>query len=81
MANIALRGLISKTTMFLCEISLFLLQHDAIRLAGVTKKNYASFRHTIEKLLGIGKCVAIRDLCVQFGVSEASSLAQKILDK
>jgi hypothetical protein len=59
----------------------FLLQHDAIRLAGVTKKNYTSFRHTIEKLLGIGKSVAIRDVCVQFGVSEASSLAQKILDK
>lgn len=37
----------------LCEISLFLLQLDAIRPAGVTKKNYTSLRHTIEKLLGI----------------------------
>jgi hypothetical protein len=58
-----------------------LLQLDAIRLAGVTKKNYTSFRHTIEKLLGIEKHITIKDLCVQFGVSEAMSLAQMILNK
>jgi hypothetical protein len=66
---------------FLCEIFSFLLQLDAIKLAGVTKKNYTSSRHTIEKLLGIGKCITIKDLCVQFGVSEAMSLAQKLLEK
>jgi hypothetical protein len=60
---------------------LFLLQHDVIRLAGVKKKNYTAFRHTIEKLLGMEKHITIKDLCVQFGVSEAISLAQKILNK
>ncbi|XP_069702234.1 origin recognition complex subunit 6 isoform X2 [Periplaneta americana] len=54
---------------------------EAIKLSGTTKKNYTSFHHTIEKLLGIEKHVTIRDLCVQFGVSEASLLAQKIVDK
>lgn len=54
---------------------------DAIRLAGVTKKNYTSLCHTIEKLLGIEKHITIKDLCVQFGVSEAMSLAQKILHR
>ncbi|KDR18447.1 origin recognition complex subunit 6 [Zootermopsis nevadensis] len=54
---------------------------DAIRLAGVTKKIYTSFRHTVEKLLGIGKCITIKDLCLQFGVSEAMPLAQKLLEK
>jgi DeoR/GlpR family transcriptional regulator of sugar metabolism len=58
-----------------------LLQLDAIRLAGVTKKNYTSFYHTIEKLLGIEKSITIKDLCVQFGVSEARSLAEKVLEK
>jgi hypothetical protein len=67
--------------MLLCEISLFLLQLDAVRLAGVTKKNYTSFRHTIEKLLGIEKHITVKDLCVQFGASEAMSLAQRILHK
>jgi hypothetical protein len=67
--------------MLVCEISVFLLQLDAIRLAGVTKKNYTSFHNTIEKLLGIEKHITIKDLCVQFGVSEAMSLAQKILHK
>lgn len=66
---------------FLCEILSFLLQLDAIRLAGVTKKIYTSFRHTVEKLLGIGKCITIKDLCLQFGVSEAMPLAQKLLEK
>jgi hypothetical protein len=58
-----------------------LLQLHAIRLAGVTKKNYTSFHHTIEKLLGLEKCISIKDLCVQFGVSEAMSLAQELLEK
>lgn len=53
---------------------------DAVKISGVNKKIYTNYLNTVSKLLGKEKSTAIKDLCVQFGVSEASSAAQKILE-
>ncbi|PSN32681.1 Origin recognition complex subunit 6 [Blattella germanica] len=54
---------------------------DAIKLSGVNKKIYINYFNTVSKLLGVEKSTSIQDLCIQFGISEATSHAQKILEK
>lgn len=52
-----------------------------LRLAGVNKKQYSNGLHLVEKLLDLSKPITVKTLCVQLGVSEVTSSAEKILDK
>ncbi|CAG2060216.1 unnamed protein product [Timema podura] len=53
---------------------------DVIKLSGVKKQLYLSSYRTVEKLLGLDEVTSTKDLCVLLGVSEASLLAQSIID-
>ncbi|XP_034256265.1 origin recognition complex subunit 6 [Thrips palmi] len=54
---------------------------NLLKLAGLNKKLYSNGLNLIENLLDLSKPVNINTLCVQLGVSEVASHAQKILDK
>ena len=56
------------------------LQIDAIKMSGVNKRIYINYLNNVSKLLGKERSTSIKDLCVQFGVSEAISAAEKILE-
>nr|CAD7425631.1 unnamed protein product [Timema monikensis] len=55
-------------------------KRDVIKLSGVKKQLYLSSYRTVEKLLGLDEVTSTKDLCVLLGVSEASLLAQSIID-
>nr|CAD7257292.1 unnamed protein product [Timema shepardi] len=55
-------------------------KRDVIKLSGVKKQLYLSSYRTVEKLLGLDEVTSTKDLCVLLGVSEASFLAQSIID-
>lgn len=52
-----------------------------VRLAGVNRKQYTNGLNLIENLLDLSKPATVEALCVQLGVSEVASFAQKVLDK
>uniref|UniRef100_A0A1B6FT33 Origin recognition complex subunit 6 n=1 Tax=Cuerna arida TaxID=1464854 RepID=A0A1B6FT33_9HEMI len=54
---------------------------QAVKLAAVTKKNYASLYHTVEKVLGLDKPVTVSELCVRLACTEVSELAQRLIDR
>nr|CAD7443736.1 unnamed protein product [Timema bartmani] len=56
-------------------------KRDVIKLSGVKKQLYLSSYRTVEKLLGLDEVTSTKDLCVLLGVSEASLLAQSIIDR
>ncbi|XP_002740148.3 origin recognition complex subunit 6-like [Saccoglossus kowalevskii] len=53
-------------------------KNTAIRLAGVNKKMYSSIFQTLENALDLQPRLTARDVAVQFGCVQATSLAQKI---
>ncbi|XP_045674973.1 origin recognition complex subunit 6 isoform X2 [Phyllostomus hastatus] len=50
-------------------------------LSGLNKKTYQSCLKSFECLLGLNSSVGIRDLAVQFGCTEAVSLASQVLQR
>ncbi|KAE8752490.1 hypothetical protein FOCC_FOCC000612 [Frankliniella occidentalis] len=54
---------------------------NLLRLAGLNKKQYASSVNLIENLLDLAKPIDVNTLCVQLGVSEVASTAQKMLNR
>lgn len=52
---------------------------DLIQVAGVRKTNYISTRRLFENLLNINKVVGVKEICIQLGISEVQSEAEKIL--
>lgn len=54
---------------------------DVQRFAGLNKKQYLNGLRLIESLLDLSKPVTVKTLCVQLGVSEVASCAQKIIDR
>ncbi|XP_074646352.1 origin recognition complex subunit 6-like [Tubulanus polymorphus] len=51
----------------------------AIKMSGVSKKVYNMSYKTVESLLGLQKQVSVRDLCVQFGCTDAVDWAKQVL--
>lgn len=49
------------------------------KLSGLPKKTYQSCLKSFECLLGLNSSIGVRDLAVQFGCTEAVSLASKVL--
>lgn len=54
---------------------------NLLKLAGLNKKQYTNGLNLIENLLHLSKPVNINTICVQLGVSEVASHAEKILNK
>lgn len=59
----------------------FILQTRAFQVAGVTKKAYTCFYHTVEKVLGLDKPISIQEMCIKLTCSDASELAQRLIDR
>ncbi|XP_054285201.1 origin recognition complex subunit 6-like [Macrosteles quadrilineatus] len=54
----------------------------AIKVAGVTKKNYASLYYTVEKVLQLDKPLTVAELCVKVAVgSDVADLARTLIDR
>lgn len=50
-------------------------------MAGVRKSNYISTKRLFENLLNINKVLGVKEICVQLGLSEVQSEAEKVLKK
>lgn len=59
----------------------FAWKATAARLSGTTKKSYASSIKVLECLLDLQPRITIGDLAVQFGCTEAKTLAMQVLSK
>lgn len=54
---------------------------DLLRVSGVRKASYTNAKRVFEKLLNINKVLGVNEMCIQTGVSEVRSEAEKILKK
>lgn len=57
------------------------MQEYVVKLSGLSKKAYQSSLKAVECMLGLQKCLGLRDLAVQYGCMEAVKVASQILQR